>query len=301
MPVADPGSKDREAATPGGEPSDARGRSGPDGAPLPPTTISREQLERVIRRASDLQFRGSTAVGGSIDSREVVQIGAEVGLEERHVRQALAEVQAASLLPEAPDDAGLARRLCGSAIVSASRVVPGNPARIEAKLAPHLEEKELLKRVRSRPGRSLWEPAAGLVPQMRRGLDLGGRGYTLAKARSLRVATEPLEDGWSLVTLTADMTNVRKEHLGGWFAGMTAGGVAGGLGLTLATGGGILPILGGVAFLSGCLGVATAAARSTMGRLRARMELALQGLLDRLEGGDDLVRAREPWHQKLPW
>ncbi|WP_419936361.1 hypothetical protein [Candidatus Palauibacter sp.] len=269
--------------------------------PSVPATITREQLERVIRRASDLQFRSSTAVDGSIGSREVIQIGAEVGLEERHVRQALAEVEAASLLPETPADTGLARRLCGPAIVSASRVAPGRPDDIEANLEPYLSEKELLKRVRSRPGRSLWEPAAGLVPQMRRGLDFSGRGYTLAKARSLQVVTEPLENGWSLVTLTADMTNVRKEHLGGWFGGMTVGGIAGGLGLTLATGGGILPILGGVAIFSGCMGVATVSARSTMAKLRQRMELSLQGLLDRLERGEELAGAREPWHQKLPW
>ena len=272
-----------------------------EGRPPFPSTISQEELERVIRRASDLQFRGSTAVGGDIGSQEVVQIGAEVGLDERHVRQALAEVQAASLLPEAPEDAGLARRLCGAAIVSASRVAPGSPADIEANLDPHLAEKELLKRVRSRPGLSLWEPATGIVPQMRRGLDFGGRGYTLAKARSLRVVTEPLENGWSLVTLTADMTNVRREHLGGWFGGMTVGGLASGLGVTLATGGGVLSILGGVALVSGFVGGATVFARSTMGKLRERMELALEGLLDRLERGEDLGGVREPWRRRLPW
>ncbi|WP_419161412.1 hypothetical protein [Candidatus Palauibacter sp.] len=271
----------------------------PERRPPGSETITREQLERVIRRASDLQFRDSTAVGGTLRSGEVVQIGAEVGLEERHVRQALAEVQAASLLPTPPADTGLARRLCGPAIVSASRVVPGSPPEIEANLEPHLREKELLKRVRSRSGGSLWEPAAGLVAQMRRNLDVGGRGYTLAKARSLQVAVEPLENGWSLVSLTADIANVRAEHLGGWFAGMTIGGIASGVGLALATGGGILPVFGGIIIFSGCMGVATVSARSTMGKLRQRMELALEGLLDRLERGENLSSAEQPWHRKL--
>ena len=288
MPPADSGPEE-------GQPPARRQRR-----PPLPSTISQEELERVIRRASELQFRGSTAVDGSIESQDVIQIGAEVGLDERHVRQALAEVQATSLLPETPEDTGLARRLFGPAIVTASRVVPGSPADIEANLEPHLSERELLQRVRTRPGRSMWEPAAGLVPQMRRNLDFTGRGYTLAKARGLQVVTEPVEDGWSLVTLTADMRNARAENAG-WFTLLPLGGIGGGVGITLATGGGILPILGGVVLASGCVALATAGARGTVTKLRERMELTLQGLLDRLESGEDLVRAREPWHQKLPW
>ncbi|WP_419949577.1 hypothetical protein [Candidatus Palauibacter sp.] len=282
-------------------PEEGRPPARRQGRPPVPSTISQEQLERVIRRASELQFRSSTAVGGSIESQEVVQIGAEVGLDERHVRQALAEVQAASLLPETPEDSGLARRLFGPAIVSASRVVPGTPADVEANLESHLSERELLQRVRSRPGRTLWEPAAGLVPQMRRNLDFTGRGYALAKARSLQVVTEPLENGWSLVTMTADMRNVRTEHAGWLLTMLPLGGIGGAVGLTLATGGGLLPILGGVVIVSGATGLGAGIARGGTTQIRRRMELALQGLLDRLESGEDLVHAREPWHQKLPW
>ena len=282
-------------------PEEGRPPARRQGRPPVPSTISQEELERVIRRASELQFRSSTAPGGSIESQDVIQIGAEVGLDERHVRQALAEVQATSLLPEAPEDSGLARRLFGPAIIIASRVVPGRPADIEANLESHLSEKELLQRVRTRPGRTLWEPAAGLVPQMRRNMDFTGRGYILAKARSLQVVTEPLEDGWALVTLTADMRNRRAEFAGWSLTMLPLGGIGGAVGITLATGGGLLPILGGVVLASGCVGLGASIARGGTTQIRTRMELALQGLLDRLERGEDLVRAREPWHHRLPW
>lgn len=285
-----------ESGPPEGRPPAPRDRR-----PPVPAEITQEELERVIRRASDLQFRSSTAVGGSIGAQEVIQIGAEVGLEERHIRQALAEVQATSLLPETPEDTGLAHRLFGPAIVSASRVVPGSPDDVEANLEPHLSEKELLQRVRSRPGRSLWEPAAGLIPQMRRNLDFTRRAYALAKARSLQVVTEPLENGWSLVTLTADLRNIRTENAGLLLTMLPLGGLAGGVILTVTTGGGLLPILGGVGIFSGSIGLGAGIARAATAKLRARVELALQGLLDRLESGEDLVRAREPWHQRLPW
>ncbi|MDE2661685.1 MAG: hypothetical protein OXI39_01605 [Gemmatimonadota bacterium] len=264
-----------------------------------PRTVTQEQLERVIRRASDLQFRSSTSVGGELAAGEVVQIGAEVGIEERYVRQALAEVEAASLIPDAPPDEGLARRIVGSAIVSTSRVVPGSPADVEANLESYLREEELLRQVRSRSGGSLWEPGTGLVSQMRRAMDVGGRRYTLAKARNLQVSVEALESGWSLATLTADIGNMRAERIGGWFAGMGLGGAAGGFGLFMATGGGVLPLLGGLAIFSGFTAIATVSARADMRKVRQRMELALQGLLDRLERGENLRSAEEPWHRKL--
>ncbi len=279
---------------------DGPGGSGPpERRPSLPQTVTQEQLERVIRRASDLQFRSSTPVGGELGAGDVVQIGAEVGLEERYVRQALAEIEAASLIPDAPSDEGLARRIVGSAIVSTSRVVPGSPADVEANLESYLREEELLRQIRSRPGGSLWEPGTGLVSQMRRAMDVGGRRYTLAKSRNLQVGVEALESGWSLVTLTADIGNMRAERLGGWFGGMGLGGAAGGFGLFMATGGGVLPLLGGLAIFSGFTAVAAVSARADMRKVRQRMELALQGLLDRLERGENLRSAEEPWHRKL--
>lgn len=261
-------------------------------------TVTREQLERVILRASDLQFRRSKAVGGELRAGEVVQIGAEVGIEERYIRQALAEVEAASLIPDAPPDEGLARRITGPAIMSTSRVVPGSPQEVEAYLESYLRQEELLRQVRSRSGGSLWEPGTGLVHQMRRALDVGGRRYTLARTRDLQIGVATLESGWSLVTLTADIGNLRAERLAGWFTGMGLAGAASGFGLFMATGGGILPLLGGLAIFSGFATLATVFARAGLRQARQRTKRALEGLLDRLERGENL-RSEEPWHRKL--
>ena len=264
-----------------------------------PVTVTREQLERVIARASDLQFRRSKPVGGELQAGEVVQIGAEVGIEERYVRQALAEVEAASLIPDAPLDEGLARRIAGPAIVSTSRVVPGGPSEVEANLESYLRQEELLRQVRSRSGGSVWEPGTGLVHQMRRAFDVGGRRYTLAKARDLQIRVAALESGWSLVTLTADIGNLRAERLAGWFTGMGLAGAAGAFGLLTATGGGVLPLLGALAVFSGFTALATACARAGTRKAGQRTRRALEGLLDRLERGENLLSEEEPWHRKL--
>ena len=258
-------------------------------------TVTREQLERVILRASDLQFRRSRPDSGELQAGEVVQIGAEVGIEERYIRQALAEVEAASLVPDAPPDEGLARRIAGPAIVSTSRVVPGSPSEVEANLESYLRQEELLRQVRSRSGGSVWEPGSGLVHQMRRAFDVGGRRYTLARVRDLQIRVAALESGWSLVTLTADIGNLRTERLASWFAGVGLAGV----GLFMATEAGVLPLLGGLAILSGFAAVATASARAGLRKAGQRTKLALEGLLDRLERGENLRSEEEPWHRKL--
>lgn len=281
--------EERESRVPARRPGAA-----PVGAP-----VSREELERVIRRASELQFRSSTSIGGELQQHEVIEIGAEVGLDERHMKQALAEVQAAALVPAQPRDRGLLRRIAGPSIVTASRVVPGDRPQVEQNLEEYLKEKELLRQVRSRPGRQLWEPAGGLVSQMKRAMDVGGHGYVLAKARNVQVAVEPLESGWSLVTLTADLTNVRNERVGAWFGGVGIASVGATMALVIPTGGAILPVLGAVALISGGVGAAAALARKDMTKQLQRTELALQGLLDRLERGEDLHAEVEPWHRKL--
>jgi len=280
------------------------GSNGPpeEGSNLPaarPQAITQEQLERVIRRASDLQFRSSTTISSDLDAAEVVRIGEEVGLERRWVQQAMAEVQAESLVPASPEDSGFMQRWVGPAVVRVSRVVPGDPTHVERNLEHYLRDKELLKPVRTKPGRSLWEPAGGLVSSMRRAMDVSGHGYTIAKARRLQVAIEPLESGWSLVTLTADMGNLRNEAAGGWMFGMGMGSLGASLGLVLSTGGAALAFVGAAAIVGAAAGTARFAARRHVRKERERMELRLLGILDRLERGETLEPDGESWHQKL--
>ncbi len=259
--------------------------------------IGEEQLEQVIRRATELQLRGSSLQGDALEASDVIQIGAEVGIPEHYIRQALAELHAVSLVPPVPTSS--LDRVTGSAFITASRVVPGDPLEVEANLGAHLEAGELLKQVRARQGESLWEPAAGVVTQMRRAMDFSGRGYLLAKSRQLKVTVAGLESGWSLVTLVLDFGNMRGERLGGWLAGMAAGGVAGSVWLAIAMGGWIAPAVAGLAICSGSVWGGLAIARYNIKQLRQRIGLVLDGLLDRLERGETLCKKAEPWHRKF--
>lgn len=281
------------------DPGPAGEGGGPPGGPPVPSS----ELERVIHRAVELQHGAGGAAeadgGGEepLTESEVLRIGREVGLEPRHVRRALAEVRAEALLPEPPEDEGVARRVLGDAFVRVSRAVPGEPDEVQAQVEEHFRERESLQSVRLRSGRSLWEPAGSLVSKMQRALDVGGRGYELAEGRRVELSVAGLEDEWSLVTLTVDLRNVRSEHGIGWLTGLAGAGSGVAVVAVLVLG---VPVLVTVpALAAAAVGGTSAATRWTLEKKRRRLELVLEGLLDRLEEGGDLAPRRPDWRDRL--
>lgn len=258
--------------------------------------VSREQLEKVIHRAAELQF-GRGEEHDTLQADEVLRIAEEVGLDGRYVRQALAEVRADALLPARREDRSTATRLWGPAVIVAARVVPGDPGEIQDRLARYLEERESMRRVRDRPGQQVYEPASDLWSQLQRGLDFGGRGYELAKARSVSVMVQPLEEGRSLVSITADIGNQRTGHAAAWYGSLGSVGLGAALGAILGAGAPELIVIPVAA--SGIGVVGTLGTSWTVGRRRSRMELAVQGLLDRLEKGERLTPERPTLRDRI--
>lgn len=296
-----PGADEPPAGDGSGEPAPAeRPRDLPERRPAAGRSLSPADLERVIRRASDLQFLAGTVEGESaLDEAELVRIGEEVGLEPRYVRQALAEIHADSLVPALPPESPVPARLWGSGLVRASRVVPGDRADVASQLEGHLADRELLRRVRHQPGRSLWEPAGGLLSTMKRAMDVGGHGYELAKARSVELAIESLEPGWSLVTITADLRNARTETAVGWHVGGLAVGISAAVTFGLAGLSELAVLFGSGLTGAAGLGAATWATSRHYAKRRERTRLVLEGLLDRLELGEPLSPPSGSWREKL--
>lgn len=261
-----------------------------------PTRVSQEQLERIIHRATELQFSHG-AKHESLDGDEVVRIGEEVGLEGRHVRQALAELRADAMLPAQPGERSVAARLWGEAAVVESRVVPGAPQEVLDKLGEYLAERESLRCVRDRPGQQVWEPASDLMSQVQRSIDFGGRGFELARARSIGVLAQPLEEGRTLLTVTADMRNRRAWHAAGWYGALGAFGVGSALGAILGEGASALIVLPAVT--GGVAAVGTLGTVKTLARRRNRLELAVQGLLDRIETGSSMASDKPTLRQRI--
>ena len=195
--------------------------------------VSRDDLERVIRRAVELQFEEGAERTGSerLDEGEVLRIAGEVGIEERFVHRALGELRADRLLPAPPDDQSPLVRFFGGATAQTARVVPGTVESIEAEIGEYLRTRETLSPVRSRRGQSVWEPHPGVMAHIARSLRVKGYRYELSRVTSLHVAISPMEDGFVLVTLAADLRKTRTENAAGWGIGFGAGGAVAGAAL----------------------------------------------------------------------
>ncbi|MCL7971280.1 MAG: hypothetical protein M8866_04185 [marine benthic group bacterium] len=261
-----------------------------------PLEISREQLEKVIHRAAELQSgRGESY--DTLDVEEVQRIAEEVGLEGRHVRQALAELRADALMPSRPEDRSLATRLWGEATVVESRVVPGEPEEVQEKLRSYLTDRESLRCVRDRPGQQVWEPASDLMSQLQRNLDFSGRGYELAKTRTLTVLTQPLEEGRTLVSVVADLSNTRAGYAAGWYGGIGVFALGTALGAVLGENAAAYFVFPGVA--TGVAIVGTIGTAKTLARRRERVTLSVQGLLDRLERDSGFATDRPTLRERI--
>lgn len=262
------------------------------GESLPERRITTEQFEQVIRRAAELQARGlESSDAESMSEAEVLRIGREIGISPVHVRRALAETGGAETRP-----ATLAERVFGPGWVSASRAVPGDPDAVREKLDTYLARRERLAPVRRFPERAIYERARGMdlarVLEMAQdslgpgGQPVVGAGYKLRTARSVELAVRPLEDGYSYVTLAADLGNSR--------ATAAAVGAVGGGGLGLSVAAVLAIAVDPAAAVLGApvLGTALWGSRAIHLHAAARAQMHLEAILDAVERGEPLVRPR---------
>ncbi len=261
------------------------------GAPLPERRLTPQQMEAVIRRASELQAKASERIDEGMSASEVVRIAKEIGLAPEHVQRALAEVAGKEAPPE-----GLAGTLFGIAHAAATRTIPGNAEEVSSQLEQYLTEREWLMPVRRFADRTLYEPSRGmdLARALSRAKDalrgerqpMVGAGFELRQARSLNVAVQQLEPGFSHVSLGVDLGNYRTGLAAGAIAVGGGGGtaVAAMLGIAVAPPAAILGLP--------VLAVAWWGMRAIQSHMIGRAQLHLEALLDALERGEPLVRRR---------
>lgn len=237
--------------------------------------IGREALDRIVRRAAELQA-SEKDIGDGLTEQELLALGKDVGIPAHYLRQALLEEQ---VRPAAASAAGVWGWLAGPRILATHRVVPGERAAVEGALGRWMEDEELLQPRRRYPDRTTWEPKAGAFASIQRALG-GQRRYVLAKTDEVASQVSQLEPGFCLVRLEADVGSQRSARLGG-LAALTALGAAAAWGIVVA---GFAPPIGiaaATAFALGGVGVA----RSHRGP-NERTVVALEQVLDRLERGE---------------
>ncbi len=240
--------------------------------------ISREALERIIRRAAELQA-GERDIGEGLTDAEVLALGQDVGIPSRYLRQAMLEEQTRTTV-EVPR--GAWGWLAGPARLSASRVVPGERVAVERALRHWMEEEELLQVKRRFPDRITWEPKAGAFASIRRALGGGGRSYALARAEEVAGQVAQLETGFCHVGLTTDVSTQRRARLTGT-AVLTVFAVAA---ATVATGIALAPVSLPLYVISGAMALGAVRTARAHSAQNERVQVAMEQVLDRLERGE---------------
>lgn len=245
-------------------------------------------LDRVIRRATELQMASGRGEDDALSDEEIVRIGREVGLETVWLKRALQELRAEERLPEVPGDDGWLARMVGPGHVGARRVVNGDPGRVEERLSEWMVERESLYPIRRRAGISIWQPSEGIAAQFKRSFSWQGHRYELARVPEVEMGVQGLEEGRSLVALSVGLRAGRRSRGLGWMGGLPVALSAGGaipiaaLGL-LPPAWIALPVAAGLAL---GLPAGVMAARSQHGEEVQRVSRAMEGILDRLERGE---------------
>jgi hypothetical protein len=265
-------------------------------------SISRRNLPAVVKRAAELASMEGDAEE-QLPEDEVVRIAAELGLSERHVRQALMEG-----VTDEEEPSFLDRQL-GVPRIMATRAVPTSPEQARAAMEDYLVTREYLQIVRRQNVTTSFEPADDVVSKVARGFSRSKK-HCLAAADAVEVTIRELQPGWAHVRVKAVYPDARKLHVGGATAGIVFLGVpvaaAGGT-LVGALANGVLvdPVaiaLGATTGLGILTGVAAgfwSIAKSNFRKWRERTVNEANGVLDRLEKGDELRPPPAPWLRKL--
>lgn len=248
--------------------------------------ISREALERIIKRAAELQA-GAQDVGDGLTHKEVLALGKDVGIPSQYLQQAMLEEQTRAVVET---KRGFWGWLTGPRQLSAQRVVPGDRATVERALTRWMEEEESLQVKRRYPDHTSWEPKAGALASIQRAFGSKGRRFSLANAEEVTGQVTQLEAGFCHVAIGADVGPARAKRL-------TGASVVFGLGAAFTAA--LAVTVGGIAVVPAVLlsGTASLVARRHRPE-NDRVLVAMEQVLDRLERGE--IRAEHALPQQHP-
>lgn len=265
-------------------------------------SIARRDLAAVVRRAAELaEIDDNTE--DELTEQEVIRIAAELGLAERHVRQALYEA------PQDESEFTLLDRHFAPPRFSAARAVPLAAAHAQRLLEDYFVTHEYLQIVRRRADTTTFERAGDTISKVVRALR-GSSKHQLARAEHIELTVRSLEAGWSHVRIRAVYRDERKSQLttvalGSVFLGITGGAAAGTIlggmfGSFAGTEGAMVAgVLIGIATFGAISGGLLASAKSSYRRWRERASTEAEIVLDRAEKGGELRPPPAPWIRKL--
>lgn len=247
---------------------------------LPARRLTAHEVERVLRRAIDLQHAGDPERETAYTVADVERLGSEIGVPPAAIRTALAQMEHEALAkPRA--QASLVDRAFGPEWVVAARTVPGPTAAVHAATAGMLND-QLYEVYRNLGHTLVWVPGSGWLHGVKRALDFSQR-YRLATDVLVVTITDSMQQsGFSDVRMEAGLEHRRGSALRRAVAGPV---VLGGGSTMIAVGLGTASLAFAPVLLAGVVASAFAflQSRSKYRRDTVQLQQALERFLDYLE------------------
>lgn len=261
--------------------------------------LTRRDFDEVMRRAAELAGDDPGGAEDAFSEAEVVRIGREVGLPERHVRRALAERRTRGGGVEGGWKGAL-RMLLLRDEVAASRTIDRPRARIRRELDEFMVGGQLLQRVRGKDDLLQYRPAVDWVSRVARAASFRSRKHYVASSRLVEVRLERMGAQSTQVDIRVD-PGIASNYRNWWVLAACTTGVAAGVGAGMS----VPPSVFAVgAFL--VAGVATGLLTSVVVALMAGpgfrrrvadVESEVEGVLDGLEKEKGLEPPPPAWRR----
>ncbi len=260
----------------------------PSPAPVPGRRVSTQELEAVIRRATELQFARGDAEEG-LPEAEVMRIGKELGLEPGHVRRAILEVRG-----QPREEKGVMVSVMGPDTVRAARTIRRPAAALGMSLEEYLVSCEFMVVQRRFPDRTRYVRGNGMGAALGRAAAKMGQRSPMLDLRQVDVHVSPADDDSAYVELSVPMGAMRTGLAVGGLAAGGGGGAA--VGTALAIIGPDPFLLTGVPVFGAMMLLMRVIYRVTSGSVQDKLE----AFLDRVEHGELPRAAKRPeWRRQL--
>ncbi len=229
--------------------------------PPPPDSVSERlqqlsssDVERILERAIALEMKSTDPSRNTIDSDALGRIADELGIERKHLQQAMAE----ELIRIEEEDPGFLSRSLMPNSIAESRSVAAAPDRVRAVLDHWLSTQEGLRKHTGGPDGATWHRDGSPLVALRTALNMSQGDGSLRSVRAVKDSIKPLTVGNQVVSVEADTSNLRQLAIGlllgsgvlGAGAAAAAATAAGGFGVeSVATGLGVTALAGGGVWL----------------------------------------------------
>ena len=195
--------------------------------------LSSDDVERILEKAIALEMRSSDPGHSGLDVDALGRIADELGIDRRHLKQAMAE----ELVRIEEEEPGWLSRNLMPKTITENRTVAAAPDRVRAVLDYWLSQHEGLRKHSGGPVEATWHKDASLSTSVKTALNLTHGDGSLRSVREVRDSIKPITVGNQVVSVEADTSNLRQLAIGLLVGSGILGAAAAGASMGLDSGG----------------------------------------------------------------